>query len=110
MAAVVTAPTPVAVTVRRYECPFCHRRRSAKKATEDHMGRCWLNPGVRSCKTCAHLTEEPGGEWCIPGRPCNCNDGYRECAAGRVLDDSGTAFPVTGCPLWRLRETEEPPR
>lgn len=106
MAVPMTAAEPVAVMVKRWECPFCRRRHSVKKAAQGHMRRCWLNPAVRSCKTCANLVDEPGGEWCFPSQPCNCNDGHQECAAGRSFDDNGGVFPVTGCPLWRLREPE----
>jgi hypothetical protein len=93
-------PVPVPVMVRRYRCPFCSRSRSSKAATADHIARCWLNPEVRSCRTCAHLDRDLGGEWCFPGRPCNCNDGGQECRLDVDLPESG--LPVTGCPLWEL--------
>lgn len=101
MADLVALPVPV--LVRRFECPFCQRRRSAKSATAEHIGRCWLNPAVRSCKTCAHLDEYEGGPTCFPGRPCDCNDASRRCDAGVQLDGGGfgPGFPVTGCPLWQ---------
>jgi hypothetical protein len=92
--------------VRRFECPFCSRRRAAKKAVAEHLGRCWLNPAVRSCKTCAHLDEYDGGDTCFPGRPCDCNAPSRSCRAGVKFEENGLGpdFPVTGCPLWKLRE------
>ena len=71
-------------------------------ARAEHIARCWLNPAVRSCKTCANL--EPGGDAC--GCEPGCNWGSPSggipdsCAAGIDLD--GTI--KTGCPLWRLRE------
>lgn len=102
---------PVPVMVRRFACPFCKRSRSAKKATAEHIGRCWENPAVRSCKTCAHLVDvQGGGGTCFPGRSCNCNDGYRYCGAGIDFEGEGFGpdFPRTGCPLWAAKtETEE---
>lgn len=96
---------PLTVTVKRYECPFCHRRHSAKTAARKHMARCWLNPAVRSCKSCANLAEEPDGEPCEAGRPCPCNNGYRICeATGKEFGRDDT-FPVTNCPLWSPRAT-----
>lgn len=92
---------PVPVMVRRYECPFCHRRRSARATTARHIARCWLNPAVRSCKTCVHFEEVPDGEPCFPGRPCTCNQGYVDCAAGVSLAFENT--PRTGCPLWAAK-------
>jgi hypothetical protein len=96
---------PLTVTVRRYECPFCHRRRSSRAVTAEHMGRCWLNPDVRSCKTCANFEEsydacgcEPGCNWGSPSGPAPAS-----CAAGRDLPE-GAEFPVTGCPLWAALE------
>ena len=101
----VTLPVPVPVTVQRFECPFCKRRRSARKAAAEHIGRCWLNPAARACKTCAHFTDEPDGGWCLPGRPCECNRGYRQCEAGVADVTDGTI--MSGCPLWQLRKDDD---
>ena len=95
---------PEVVIVRRYRCPFCRRTGSAKAAIAAHIGRCWLNPAVRSCKTCSNL--DPGGDacGCVPG----CNWGSpsgsipASCEAGVDLTDQ--SMPVTGCPLWKLRD------
>ena len=95
---IATAPEPV--TVKRWACPFCHRSRSAKAATVAHIARCWRNPAVRSCKTCAHYEYDPGGDPCEPGRPCSCNAGSEECAAG--VDLTSGPVPRTDCPLWSL--------
>jgi hypothetical protein len=95
-------PLPVPVTVQRYGCPFCGRRRSARKAVSEHIERCWLNPAVRACKTCANFTSEPDGEPCVPGQPCDCNRGYQQCEAG--VADVGQGRIVSGCPRWKLRE------
>lgn len=91
---------PERFTAVRYRCPFCHRSRSSKRATAGHIARCWLNPAVRSCKTCANYRSDPGGEPCFPGRPCNCNDGGEWCEQGQEIP---AAHPFTGCPLWALR-------
>jgi hypothetical protein len=90
---------PELITVKRYRCPFCRRSRSSRQATAEHIARCWLNPAVRSCKTCTSL--EPGGDacGCVPG----CNWGSPSgsipdsCDAG--IDLSGE-LPKTSCPLW----------
>lgn len=95
-------PLPVPVTVQRFECPFCKRRRSAKSAVRDHIARCWLNPGARACKTCANFADEPCGEPCFASRPCDCNSGYRQCEAG--VRDVADGRIMSDCPLWKLRE------
>lgn len=94
---------PELIIVKRWRCPFCRRSRSSKAATAEHVARCWLNPSVRSCKTCANYLREEAGEPCFPSRPCNCNDGYEECSAGVELPE-GAGFPVTGCALWTALE------
>jgi len=95
-------PVPVPVTVQRFQCPFCSRRRAAKKTTAAHIERCWLNPAARACKTCANFTDEPDGEPCFAGQPCDCNQGYQQCEAG-IADVAGGTI-VSGCPLWKLKE------
>jgi hypothetical protein len=102
----VSEPEPI--TVKRYRCPFCRRSRSSKRATAQHIARCWLNPATRSCKTCANFEEghdacgcEPGCNWGSPagGIPA-------ACTAGRNLPD-GPEFPVTGCLLWLALDPAE---
>ena len=103
MTAIAIEAVPEAVTVTRWRCPFCRRSRSSKRATAEHIGRCWLNPAVRSCKTCAHL--EPGGDAC--GCEPGCNWGS---PSGSIPDSCAVGVDVssgeikTGCPLWALRE------
>jgi hypothetical protein len=87
--------------VRRYECPFCGQRRAARVAVKAHIGRCWLNPAVKACKTCVHFTSEPDGDYCT-GEPCGCNQGHQQCEAG--VPDVAEGKIVDGCPLWRLKE------
>ena len=103
-AILLAAPEPVTVT--RWRCPFCRRTRAHKAAAAAHMERCWLNPAVRGCKTCAHYDYEPDGGPCEAGRPCACNQGHEECGAGIDLDGGLGLAPVlrTGCPLWSLRD------
>lgn len=96
---------PVRILATRWLCPFCHRGRSSKAATTDHIERCWKNPENRTCKSCANYAYYPGGETCFPGRPCNCNDAERSCRADVDLPPVGQAvgFPVVDCPLWEPR-------
>jgi hypothetical protein len=101
--AVIAEAVPESITVTRWRCPFCHRSRSSKRATAEHIERCWLNPAVRSCKTCAN--REPGGDAC--GCEPGCNWGSPpggipdSCTAGVDRSDGEIK---TGCPLWALRE------
>ena len=88
---------PEPITVKRWRCPYCHRSRSSRTATAEHIGRCWLNPAVRACKTCANYEYEPGGICGAPPPHFGCEDGSENCAAG--IDLTGE-FPKTGCRLW----------
>jgi hypothetical protein len=78
-------PEPIPFTVTRHRCPFCPRTGSSKARATDHIARCWSNPETRGCKTCAHFEKYAGGPTCFPGRPCDCNDGYEQCAVGISL-------------------------
>jgi hypothetical protein len=96
-------PEPEMVMVRRYQCPYCHRRRASKSAVAQHMERCWLNPAARSCKTCAHYEYYAGSglsDPCVPGEFCHCDDPAESC--GKDVDLTGGL--KSGCPLWKLRE------
>jgi hypothetical protein len=84
---------PIVLTVIRYRCPFCTRSRAKKATTEQHIARCWQNPAVRACLTCARF--EPPEEGPYPEHP-----GWPEdCAAGVDIGD-GIA---SQCPLWESR-------
>lgn len=48
---------PLELHVTRYKCPHCPKSYSKKPTTIEHIGRCWLNPSARSCKTCEHRVE-----------------------------------------------------
>ena len=98
----MTAVAPELITVTRHRCPFCRRSWAHKTPAAEHIARCWRNPAARSCKTCAHYDLEPSGEWCFPGQPCNCNDGYVTCA--KNIDIADYTIKVD-CPLWSLAAT-----
>jgi hypothetical protein len=99
----MSATIPEQITVTRWRCPFCRRSRSAKRAAAEHMARCWLNPAVRSCKTCANFEPAADACGCEPG----CNWGS---PAGGIPDRCGAGADIsdgevrTGCRLWQLRE------
>lgn len=59
-AAEVDAAEPERITVVRWKCPHCSRSRSARKATADHIQRCWHNPANRACRSCKHFMEAEG--------------------------------------------------
>ncbi|MFC4006542.1 hypothetical protein ACFOY2_04875 [Nonomuraea purpurea] len=92
--------TPIQIKVTRYACPFCSRARAKKTATAAHIGRCWLNPANRTCRTCRHFDAAFAGEWCFPGRPCSCNEGGASCEVGVDLPGF-EGLPVVDCPLWQ---------
>lgn len=89
----MTAPQliPVPFVVTRYRCPVvgCGRTRSSKRAIAEHIGRCWLNPAARSCKTCDHYREDSSE----PEVGAICPE---YCTAGVELAEG---LPV-GCPSW----------
>lgn len=97
LASVVTFP----LVVTRHQCPHCRRTWAKQNAAAAHVARCWLNPAVRTCKTCRHFQPyEPGGCWGDP--QCNCPDTPESCAAGIWLEN-GIAID---CPLWQLASDE----
>lgn len=96
----MTVSLPIPVVVTRHQCPHCRRTWSKPAAATAHIGRCWKNPAAAGCKTCAHFDQEPTGESCFPGRPCNCNDGYEQCGVGRDIDGG----PAIHCPLWEAQK------
>jgi hypothetical protein len=83
---------PMPVVVSRHQCPFCRRfTRADVRQVQDHMGRCWQNPGLRCCKTCDHHQDGSHPE---DDESCRHLDGpewedYR--------------FPVLHCPLWERK-------
>jgi hypothetical protein len=85
---------PMPVVVSRHQCPFCRRfTRARLEQVQDHMTRCWQNPGLRCCKTCTHHQDASG----TIGTP----DEWTEACthpAGPEWEDY--RFPVLHCPLW----------
>lgn len=100
---------PIPVRTIRYACPFCARSRAKKAATVEHIGRCWFNPGNRTCKTCKHFKEAftaSPDDWCFPGRHCSCNDFDAYCAEDVDLPGFEDR-PIVDCPLWQSAEAGE---
>lgn len=100
----IPIPIPIPVMVRRYECPWCARRRASKATMVRHVAACWLDPANRACKTCEwhsplFVGSEPGG---VGAYGCVVVERAESCA---VRDDVEPGeFPVSQCPLWELRE------
>lgn len=104
----VVSAEPVKVQVTRWRCPFCGRSHSGRGRARDHIGRCWRNPAVRSCKTCVNF--DPGSNGC--GTPdCNCASG-ESCFKGLPVEvprenrPDRTTFPIS-CPLWEFLDEDE---
>lgn len=103
---------PIPFTTTRYRCPTCPRTASSKARMVGHIGRCWLNPEARGCKTCEHF-EQWGPEnhdACavgvdLSGRPAcpTCggfSDPWNECP---VCDGKGAEIkpgPIVHCDRW----------
>lgn len=85
---------PAKRLVVRWGCGYCRRSYSSRTRTVEHMGRCWYNPAVRSCKTCVHFRGDRGGG--------------ESCRAGVAIpipgDIEGRTTLPTGCSLWVLLE------
>jgi hypothetical protein len=84
---------PIRRVVVRWQCPFCPRSRSSKKAITEHIGRCWLNPANKGCKTCANY--EPYDRGC--GEYSGCCDSPEQCLADVVFPESGL---LIRCDKW----------
>lgn len=81
--------TPIVVRAVRHQCPYCRRTWAKRAAAVAHIARCWHNPAVRGCKTCANFWPfEPGG--------CYSREAPERCGVGRDI----TAGLVTGCRQW----------
>jgi hypothetical protein len=87
-----TVLEPLAVKVTRYLCPHCGRGRSTKRAAVLHMPKCWRNPDLHGCKSCALF--QPG-VW--PGKPVPGGKAPGRCGAGYNLNKG----LVTKCRKWR---------
>lgn len=90
---------PIAFTVTRYRCPHCTRSGSKKPAIRDHIGRCWANPGNRTCRTCSAYEL-----W--PAEP-DVGVFHDEQRCDHSIELPGDGTPVTGCALWTTKEAIE---
>lgn len=92
----------------RWQCPHCRRTRAKRAATEAHIGRCWLNPEVRTCRTCTWYEPAHDACGCEPGCNWGSSDGAvpPDCGADCEVPADGT--PVTHCPKWEPPEDEKP--
>lgn len=88
-------PEPIAKKVTRYGCPFCRRTRASKKATREHIARCWHNPDVRGCLTCKNYDEGSNGCWGDP--MCNCASGPACFLGIPIVPESAVNV---GCEKW----------
>jgi hypothetical protein len=84
---------PMPVVVSRHQCPFCRRfTRADLRQVQDHMTRCWINPALKTCKTCIHHQDASG----TPGDP----DEWLESCTNPAGPEEDYQFPVLHCPLW----------
>lgn len=90
---------PIAVQVTRFLCPYCHRGRSSKRAAKLHMVKCWRNPDLRGCKTCAMFQTHA---W--PGKPAVGTKAPGRCNAGLNLAPG----LVTKCRKWKPQPAARP--
>jgi len=95
---------PKLVMVKRYECPTCSYRRSAKKSVADHMARCWENPANKACRTCRHF--QPS----VFGPPIDGPSVEERCGRGLLFELSeitGNQKLHTDCELWEPNQDQE---
>ena len=98
---------PVRLQAVRFKCPYCPKSWSKRGPAAEHISRCWLNPGIRGCKTCIHhqpAYTAPAASWCEPGRQCSCNDMDEHCS--HEDGPETLAEPIAACPLWKSRIKE----
>lgn len=60
---------PIEYTAKRYRCPHCRRSYAHRATVGKHMGRCFANPAVQSCKTCRYFDFDDFGPTCAEGVP-----------------------------------------
>jgi hypothetical protein len=88
---------PMPVVVSRHQCPFCRRYTRANLAqVRDHMTRCWINPALKTCKTCTHHQDASG----TPGSP---EEWLESCTRPDGPEYEDYQFPVLHCPLWETK-------
>ncbi|WP_330328223.1 hypothetical protein [Streptomyces pseudovenezuelae] len=84
---------PMPRVVNRHQCPFCRRfTRADLRQVQNHMTRCWINPALRTCKTCTHHQDASG----TPGSP----DEWLEACTNPAGPEEDYQFPVLHCPIW----------
>lgn len=75
----------IAFKTTRYKCPFCSRSYSRRTPANRHIDRCWRNPAVRGCKSCAwHIIHDaepevglPADEFCNAPKHHDLSNGLR---------------------------------
>jgi len=94
----IVVDLPMPVVVSRHQCPFCRRfTRANVRQVQDHMTRCWQNPALKTCKTCAHHQDASG----TPGSP---DEWLESCTNPDGPEHEGYRFPVLHCPLWEAKK------
>lgn len=86
---------PVRKVVTRWGCPHCSRTHSTSARTREHMGRCWQNPAVRSCRTCTNFMPDDSDPSAGSIQPEGCAVGV-ELPTGA----NGSTTLATHCPKW----------
>jgi hypothetical protein len=111
---------PIHYKTTRYGCQFkCGtRRRNTIKKAEMHEAICWMNPGLKTCRTCKHEVYEE--DCCdhpeVPGNPLEvwinrgCKLPEREDHIQSIYDSlktEGTAHikPIVNCQSWEGRQS-----
>lgn len=90
----------IAFTTVRHRCPHCRRSYAHQATAIKHIGRCFANPAVRTCKTCRHLEPPDPGDWEVgdPGAPAGCGLGV-DLSVARCSVCGSEMFPDgSGCP------------
>jgi len=87
---------PIPFTTTRYRCPHCPRTAANNSRMREHIGRCWLNPAARGCKTCKHYEQRAENEVCMVGVDLTGRPECKTCAG--FGDVPGEDLGMTECP------------
>lgn len=84
----------IAFATTRYRCPDCRKSFAAKGTAERHLSHCFKSPANRTCLTCKHRAQGPGGE-----PECAIGEAMWPCCAGcgTGLADEGYAHHAPDC-------------